>query len=77
MTGGKAVPSNAPGHGPADNSGAVGGHFVPAVQSPGGKPEPYMPEPYHAGRDETVKCPVCGKMNSPDARFCDQSGDRL
>jgi hypothetical protein len=27
--------------------------------------------------DETVKCPACGKMNAPDASYCDQCGEKL
>lgn len=38
---------------------------------------PYQPEPYKQESDEDVKCPVCGKMNSPDARYCDQCGTKL
>lgn len=34
-------------------------------------------EAYSADPDETVKCPSCGKMNSPDAKYCDQCGAKL
>jgi hypothetical protein len=37
----------------------------------------YEPEPYQPDADETVECPNCQKMNSPDARFCDQCGFKL
>src|SRR5487761_604681 len=30
---------------------------------------PYVPAKYSAG-DDTARCPACGKMNDPDARFC-------
>jgi membrane protease subunit (stomatin/prohibitin family) len=33
--------------------------------------------PYSAKPGETVKCPSCGKMNEPDAKFCDQCGAKL
>lgn len=46
---------------------------APATGSAGG----YVPEPYKADSDETVQCPMCGCMNSPDARFCDQCGVAL
>jgi hypothetical protein len=72
---GKAVTSSP--HGPQDASAAVGAHFVPAVQSPGGKPAPYTPAPYKAEADETVTCPSCGKQNDSDASYCDQCGRRL
>ncbi|HEY5026589.1 MAG TPA: zinc-ribbon domain-containing protein [Acidimicrobiales bacterium] len=39
--------------------------------------EGYEPEPYHADPDESVKCPVCSKMNDDDAVFCDQCGTKL
>jgi ATP-dependent protease ClpP protease subunit len=35
------------------------------------------PVPYEAAPDETVKCPNCGLMNSPDAKYCDQCGCML
>lgn len=38
---------------------------------------PFEPEPYKRGDDETVECPVCGKYDAPDARFCDQCGTKL
>jgi len=37
----------------------------------------YQPKPYQADDDETVTCPSCDKMNSPDARYCDQCGFKL
>jgi ATP-dependent protease ClpP protease subunit len=39
--------------------------------------KPFEPEPYERGDDETVECPVCGKYDAPDARFCDQCGTKL
>lgn len=38
---------------------------------------PYQPQPYEKEADENVKCPSCGKMNSPDAKYCDQCGAKL
>lgn len=35
------------------------------------------PEPYHKDADETVQCPSCKKYNSPDAKYCDQCGEKL
>jgi len=34
-------------------------------------------QPYEADPGETVKCPACGEMNSPDANYCDQCGVAL
>ncbi len=56
-----AVPPDPPGDAPADPPAAGG----------------YVPEPYKAEPDESVQCPMCGCMNSPDARFCDQCGVAL
>lgn len=48
-----------------------------ADPAPAGDAGGYTPEPYKADPDETVQCPMCGCMNSPDARFCDQCGVAL
>ena len=37
------------------------------------EPDPYTPDP----GDDTVKCPHCGKMDDPDAKFCDQCGGKM
>jgi len=37
----------------------------------------YEPNPYQADPDETIQCPVCGKMNDLDASYCDQCGVKL
>lgn len=42
-----------------------------------GKANKAGPVPYHADADETVECPSCHKMNSPDAKYCDQCGAKL
>lgn len=59
----KNVPPAAPGAATADAAGKVGAH--------------YTPQPYKAQPGETVRCPSCGKMNAPDARYCDQCGAPL
>lgn len=43
----------------------------------GGGGDGYEPEPYSPDADETVVCPGCSKLNSPDAQFCDQCGFQL
>lgn len=35
------------------------------------------PAPYQRGPDENVRCPACGKYDSPDATYCDQCGAHL
>jgi hypothetical protein len=37
----------------------------------------YTSKPYKKDPDETIKCPECGRMDSPDANFCDQCGVKL
>src|SRR5450631_3369064 len=34
----------------------------------------YHAEAYDPDSDDTAKCAACGKMNDPDAKFCDQCG---
>jgi len=59
----KNVPPGTPGASTSDAAGKVGAH--------------YSPQPYKAEPGETVQCKACGKMNAPDARFCDQCGAPL
>src|SRR5665213_2146042 len=42
-----------------------------------GAPDSRAAKPYKAKPGETVKCGKCGKMNSTDAKFCDQCGAKL
>jgi zinc-ribbon domain len=36
-----------------------------------------LADAYQAEPGETVRCPHCGAMNSPDAKYCDQCGYKL
>lgn len=55
--------------------GSVQNTWVPEIRN--ADSEPYKPEPYTRKPDEDVKCPVCGKMNDSDAKYCDQCGTKL
>jgi hypothetical protein len=66
----------------ADHMQTAHGHVQDVIKSVGGEPgdgiaEAYKPAPYKADADEDVQCPNCDKMNSPDAKFCDQCGFKL
>lgn len=60
---------------PAAAAGTAGKPASRAVAS--STKTPYQAKPYHAEADETAKCPSCGKMNDPDAKFCDQCGAKM
>lgn len=36
-----------------------------------------LAEPYTVHPGEDSRCPACGKMNEPDARYCDQCGAKM
>ena len=57
------------GHTVSDSAGKPASR---ATVKPAG--EPYHAKPYAPEADETAKCPSCGKLDDPDAKFCDQCG---